>query len=129
MCLELVRTRAFAALLSDEVFADVDLETVQVSTPPVAGVLTAKACVQSRGGVGVDAPLKRLAVENLKTRVLVLGWLFPTGSTKNRRSSEYTRGRSGSCPVEAGELATVVWQPLELGRSSGTKKKSGVFVL
>eukprot|EP00752_Nemacystus_decipiens_P003463 g3198.t1 len=29
MCLELVRTRAFAALLSDEVFADVDLETVQ----------------------------------------------------------------------------------------------------
>ena len=33
MCLELVRTRAFAALLSDEVFADVDLETVQVSHP------------------------------------------------------------------------------------------------
>ena len=33
MCLELVRTRAFAALLSDEVFADVDLETVQVSQP------------------------------------------------------------------------------------------------
>lgn len=33
MCLELVRTRAFAALLSDEVFADVDLETVQVSLP------------------------------------------------------------------------------------------------
>lgn len=31
MCLELVRTRAFAALLSDEVFSDVDLETVQVS--------------------------------------------------------------------------------------------------
>lgn len=30
MCLELVRTRAFAALLSDEVFSDVDLETVQV---------------------------------------------------------------------------------------------------
>ncbi|CAM9617583.1 unnamed protein product [Scytosiphon promiscuus] len=29
MCLEVVRTRAFAALLSDEVFADVDLETVQ----------------------------------------------------------------------------------------------------
>ncbi|CAN0123212.1 unnamed protein product [Pylaiella littoralis] len=29
MCLELVRTRAFAALLSDEVFSDVDLETVQ----------------------------------------------------------------------------------------------------
>eukprot|EP00903_Cladosiphon_okamuranus_P020087 g18450.t1 len=29
LCLELVRTRAFAALLSDEVFADVDLETVQ----------------------------------------------------------------------------------------------------
>jgi len=36
MCLELVRTRAFAALLSDEVFADVDLETVQASNPPVA---------------------------------------------------------------------------------------------
>lgn len=33
MCLELVRTCAFAALLSDEVFADVDLETVQVSQP------------------------------------------------------------------------------------------------
>lgn len=31
MCLELVRTRAFAALLSDEVFSDVDLETVQVN--------------------------------------------------------------------------------------------------
>ena len=30
MCLELVRTRAFAALLSDEVFADVDLEALQV---------------------------------------------------------------------------------------------------
>ncbi|CAM9345992.1 unnamed protein product [Ectocarpus sp. 13 AM-2016] len=29
LCMELVRTRAFAALLSDEVFADVDLETVQ----------------------------------------------------------------------------------------------------
>lgn len=31
--MELVRTRAFAALLSDEVFVDVDLETVQVSLP------------------------------------------------------------------------------------------------
>lgn len=31
MCLELVRTRAFAALLSDEVFSDVDLESVQVN--------------------------------------------------------------------------------------------------
>lgn len=31
--MELVRTRAFAALLSDEVFADVDLETVQVNSP------------------------------------------------------------------------------------------------
>lgn len=31
MCLEVVRTRAFAALLSDEVFTDVDLETVQVN--------------------------------------------------------------------------------------------------
>ncbi|CAM9126329.1 unnamed protein product [Ectocarpus fasciculatus] len=31
MCLELVRTCAFAALLSDEVFADVDLETVQAT--------------------------------------------------------------------------------------------------
>lgn len=30
MCLELVRTRSFSALLSDEVFADVDLETLQV---------------------------------------------------------------------------------------------------
>ena len=30
MCLEVVRTRAFAALLSDEVFADVDLEALQV---------------------------------------------------------------------------------------------------
>lgn len=32
MCRELVRTRGFAALLSDEVFADVDLETLQVRT-------------------------------------------------------------------------------------------------
>lgn len=37
MCLEVVRTRAFAALLSDEVFADVDLEALQVGSEPVLG--------------------------------------------------------------------------------------------
>lgn len=31
MCFELVTTRGFAALLSDEVFADVDLEALQAS--------------------------------------------------------------------------------------------------
>lgn len=34
MCLELVTTRGFAALLSDEVFSDVDLEALQVSECP-----------------------------------------------------------------------------------------------
>lgn len=48
MCLEVVRTRAFAALLSDEVFADIDLETVQVSQP----IKMPRANMRSRKGVG-----------------------------------------------------------------------------
>lgn len=44
MCRELVRTRGFAALLSDEVFADVDLELLQVRLP-----------IERRGAVDVES--------------------------------------------------------------------------